>query len=116
MKKLIVFLLAIGCFAASYAYAADSTIVNFDELVEKCAEKIIHDRVYIKPGSAFVAQKDIFLKIDEDIIPIDSVYRDKDGVFIYAYQLGSLVRCGTCKRLYDPEQQRPICPHRFKWE
>ncbi len=51
--------------------------------------------------------KSIFVKVDQPMIPLDAVYCDKDGIFVYAYQLGSLIECSTCRRYYDPEKQRP---------
>lgn len=63
-----------------------------------------------------MAQKDIVMKIDEDMVPLEAVYCDQDGVYVYDYQLGSLTQCSTCKRYYDPEKQRPICPHKYRWE
>ena len=113
MKKNILFLALLACFVTSGVFAA---VNNGDDLIEKCAEKIIDDRIYLKPGLTCVAQKDIFVKVDEAVIPLDAVYCDKDGIFVYAHQLGSLVECSTCRRYYDPEKQRPICPHKYRWE
>ena len=86
------------------------------ELIKLCAGKIVEDRVYLKPGIACISQKEIFVKVDEAVIPLEAVYCDQEGLFIYAYQLGAMIECDTCRRFYDPQKQRAICPHKFYWE
>src|ERR1700722_13003929 len=115
MKNSVWALIFFACFMVSSAHARNCACESPETFIVKYAEKVIDDRVYLKSGCVFVASKDIFLKIEEEMMPLEAVYCDENGIYVYAYQL-SLEQCGTCKRYYNPEEQRVMCPHRFKWE
>jgi len=111
MKKFIlIFAVIISCTSYS-ACATNSTNRDSENFIEKCAEQIIENRIYLKPGYVFIAAKDIFIKVEDDVVPVEAVFCDGEGIYVYDYQLASLIRCDTCKRPYDPEMQYAICPH-----
>jgi hypothetical protein len=111
MKKFILILSILTCYAVSGFCATSCADRDSENFMEKCAVKIIEDHIYLKPGCVFVSENDIFIKIDNDIVPLEAIYCDENGVYVYDYQLSSLVYCNECHRRYDPKTQSVICPH-----
>jgi hypothetical protein len=112
MKKCIA-LLAFLMFCFGSFASANTIGSERQDWLNKIAAKIDYYRIYLKPGYVFVAEKEIFLKIDEDILPLEVVYCDDYGVYIHDYQL-DLIKCPICKRYYDPDERESYCPHHWQ--
>lgn len=111
MKRFILAFTILACCIVSSGYAASFADADSENFIEDCAEQIIEDRVYLKPGCVFVSAKDIFIKVDDDMVPVEAIYCDENGVYVYEYQLSSLIYCNECHRHYNPKTQSVLCPH-----
>lgn len=86
MKKFLIILCAI--FTLTSAYASDQQL----------------DRLYVEPGSIYVAPNGIFLIIEGELYGVTSIEVDESGVYVPVPNAGF---CG--KHGYYPGNS-PVCP------
>lgn len=110
--KFTFFSLCFAIYCLNCAFAADTCLTpEVEENLSTFSYKVIENRIYIKPGCVHIGADSIFIKFNNDLIPISNIAVDDEGIYVDAYELTSLLRCGTCKRLYDPDKQYTLCPH-----
>lgn len=104
-------LVAAVCAFSTYAFSGYQESLS---ILGETAEKVIENRLYLRPGSVFVSASGIYVQTEGEFIQVDMVSSDEDGVYIDLDRFSSLVRCGTCKRSYDPSKQYNSCPHGYR--
>ncbi len=103
-------------FAAICAFS----VYGFSQTQEKTwvldgiAEKVIDNRLYLRPGNVFVSANGIYVQTGEAFVQVDTVSSDEDGIYVDIDYFASLARCGICKRSYDPYKQYATCPHGYR--
>ena len=69
-------------------------------------------KVYLKSASIKVVPEGIFLEFDDKLLPIETVSKDKQGIFIVTNEEQAyILYCAACGLTFDLERQSPYCPH-----
>ncbi len=53
----------------------------------------------------------IYVNIDGNFVPVNSVKIDENGVYVEGLQTGCMVHCARCGQTYDREKYTARCPH-----
>jgi hypothetical protein len=68
-------------------------------------------KFYVDPNIVCVSSEGIFIKINNNFIPVESVSMDGGGIFIISYKAVRWVECPICHHIYDADRQSSKCPH-----
>lgn len=111
MRKcfIVVFLLVTCSFLNCF-----STEPFADENSESSIQKIVENRVYLKPGSIQIAKNGIFINIDGELLPINHLEMDNEGVYFEPIRM-KMSSCETCGLpLVFGKCLNPVCPSKKK--
>ncbi|EFB40608.1 hypothetical protein pah_c198o025 [Parachlamydia acanthamoebae str. Hall's coccus] len=54
------------------------------------------------------------MDIEGNVMEVENIGFDNDGLFVDLREGFSVdVRCGICKRWYNPQKQSGLCPHKI---
>lgn len=74
----------------------------------------LNTRLYIQPEYVTLTQNGIFVDIEGNVMEVENIGFDNDGLFVDLREGFSVdVRCGICKRWYNPQKQSGLCPHKI---
>lgn len=108
MKKNFFFFLVVSFFLSSLSLQAvqDSAVSS--------VQKVIENKVYLKPGNIQIAQNGIFIMIDGQLMPIDHLEMDQEGVYFEPHRM-RIENCETCGLpIAFGKCVNPACPSKKK--
>lgn len=85
------FLLATCSFSNCFSMEAD-----YNENSESSIQKIVDNKVYLKPGSIQIAQNGIFINLEGELLAIDHLESDQEGVYFEPRKL-KIKYCENCE-------------------
>lgn len=115
MKAAFMFMMGLIMFMNSLGAQTESQLGACSEGWESLYEKVIDDKLYLKPGTLVITTNAIYHLVGDQLIPLDYVAVDGEGVFTYptAYPYGT---CWACGFLCDRDG---VCTNRYcitKWK
>ncbi len=91
-----------------------STESIYNEISESSIQKIYENKVYLKPGSVQVAKNGNFIHIDGELLAIDHLQTDANGVYFEPQRM-KVESCETCGLpLVWGKCVNPACPSKKK--
>ncbi|MGE4574350.1 MULTISPECIES: hypothetical protein [Parachlamydia] len=103
-RPIIFFILMIFISISAFSYASN----------DNCSiAKIDGNKIYLKPGLVQIAKNGIFINFEEQLIPINHLEMDEEGVYFDAVKMSSEncwrcgfpLICGFCFNLLFPGKQ-----------
>ncbi len=105
-----------GLFATLNVFSNESSLVealSFNE--NACVHHYDDEKIYLKEDIIKVTQQGIFLIINGNLIPLETLHSDNQGVFIYAsVSKHRLKKCRGCGEYYTFWCTNPNCPLKQK--
>lgn len=93
-------------------YAAETF---FDEVSESSIQKACENKFYLKPGSVQIAKNGIFIHVDNQLLPINHLAMDDEGVYFEPSYSAKIESCETCGLpLLWGKCANPSCPSKKK--
>ena len=86
--------------------------IDFNEAstIQKCVD----NKVYLQPGHVQIANNGIFINIEGDLVPVDHLEMDAEGVYFEPQRM-RLEYCDTCGLPTIWEKcVNPLCPSKKK--
>ena len=72
---------------------------EYDQSLQTC------DNYYVQPGGVYVAPDGIFVMFDGNLIQVDMLCADANGVYVPGIEMSrELVFCPFCRRWFTPEK------------
>jgi hypothetical protein len=97
------------------AYTYNGFASNFDEHGLSCflrTSKIIENRVYLEPGTVYISPNQIFLNLNGQLLPIETLSTDEGGIFVTVEGVLNATRknneawkCRRCGRINSIEDK-----------
>lgn len=84
-------------------------IAAFTSEAAPFAGQTIDGKLYVEPGTVYVAPNGIFLNVEGNLIAVNSICMDQYGVHVPNYQAVRMVRCPECGNYYDADNQSSQC-------
>lgn len=84
-KYFIYFFLLANCFLLNC----------FSEETEDSIQKMVENKVYLKPGHVQIAKNGIFIHVEGELLPVTHLETDPEGVF-FDLQTMKVEYCETC--------------------
>lgn len=69
------------------------------------------NRCYLNSADIKVFPEGLFLVLDGGLLPIETVSKDEQGVFVTIPRNNKTVVCVLCDLEFDPNERAPYCPH-----
>ena len=74
------------------------------------SNKVIDNKVYLKPGTIYVAPDQILLNLDGQLLPIGNLSADAEGIFVTIEEMMMAAKnetwtCRKCKRVNSMEDR-----------
>ena len=106
-KKLVYIFLLLPCF---FLNSLSLQAVQEDSSIQK----VVENKVYLKPGNIQIAQNGIFITVDGNLMPIDHLEMDSEGVFFEPHRV-RIENCETCGLpIVFGKCVNPACPSKKK--
>lgn len=87
-----------------------NTLLFAHSLPESVGET--EEKLYLEFGDIQIVNRDIFLNIDGNLLPITTVSKDEKGTYVTVNPAAvDVVICSRCKKEYDADNQSSKCPH-----
>jgi len=94
---------------ASFYLVAVCALLNFPLV----ADVLNETRLYLDSANIKVLPEGLFLELEHGLLPIETIGRDEQGIFVTAYSDQKLAYCFRCELTFDPNEQSIDCPHRW---
>ena len=102
-------------FAITLPFLTQASIVTFEKAIDHLEDFDSNEKLYVNPGSVYVAPDAIYVNIKGQLFPVSSLEVDAQGIYVPAFAARSnAVECSVCHRFYNPDKQYAMCPHEWK--
>jgi hypothetical protein len=106
MKKLIVNFLISTIFLTASCFAdVSESFLEQNDISEDGT------KFYVESGTLLIGSNTIYLKIENNLVPIQAIFCDENGVYINIEDIKRVIKCPKCSRYFNPELYSTICPH-----
>lgn len=107
-KAFLVLWLFLTYAGSSFANTFDENELDINSFLR--SSRVLDNKVYLKPGSVYVAPYQIFLNVEGTLLPIKNLSADGEGVFITVEEIVTAAknktwRCRWCQRVNSMEDR-----------
>lgn len=111
LQKSLIYLFLLFTCAFSNGFSSESI---YSENLGSSIHKIMENKVYLNPGYVQIAKNGIFIDVEGELLPIDHLEVDQDGVYFEPHRM-KVESCETCGiPLVWGKCVNPACPSKKK--